>query len=499
VQALSHAPVISVILPTHDTQLYHLHRCIESVTNQLYPFWELCVCDDASTVARVPQYLQERAATEPRIRLSFSVKRGGISAASNRAVSSSTGEFLVLLDHDDELHPAALLEVARCLSVHPDADLLYSDEDKIDQVGVRSCPAFKPNFDQDMLCAFNYLGHLVCLRAALVKQVGGFRSDSDGAQDWDLLLRVTSATSPARIKHIAKPLYHWRMHEESTAFSLDAKPYAIRAWNVVLERHAESMKDCKVRDGLFLGSMRIMRQLPQDSRVSILYRASDGPHQRRALNRSRALPQARFFEVVLSSIYPADGLDGSALLTVDDLCSDVTIVVNTKIDSVNHHFVEELVAQALRVDCGVVGGTILGADGTILTAGLSHLSDGTWLNTFEGLALTEPGYMGQARVIRRVSSIGPQVFAFRTDRLLEVNGLAAVGEDSLGDLCVRLVRQAHATGHGVLHTPYAVATLRRAVKPYHPQQGAWAPPELAINPNLEAFPDVTSVLKAGIH
>ena len=175
-QALPQTPVLSVILPTYNTHLYHLHRCIESVIGQRYPYWELCISDDASSDSRVREYLEERAANEPRIRLSFSATQGGISAASNRSIAASTGEFVVLLDHDDELHPSALLEVVRCLNAHPATDLIYSDEDKIDQLGVRSWPAFKPEFDEDLLCAFNYLGHLVAMRTTLVRQVGGFRT-----------------------------------------------------------------------------------------------------------------------------------------------------------------------------------------------------------------------------------------------------------------------------------------------------------------------------------
>jgi hypothetical protein len=430
--------------------------------------------------------------------LSFSEKRSGISAASNRSIAESTGEFVTLLDHDDELHPSALLEVVRCLSACPAADVIYSDEDKIDQVGVRSHPAFKPKFDEDLLCGFNYLGHLLSMRTALVRRVGGFRSDSDGAQDWDLLLRVTSATRRDRIRHIPKPLYHWRMHEDSTAFSLDAKPYAEGAWNAVLERHLESAGSCSVRAGLFRGSMRIVRKLPDDTRVSILYRACDGPHQRRTLDRSRMPSPARFFEVVLSGVHPADQPEKGALMTVEDLQSDVTIVVSCGIDSVNDQFLEELAAQALREDCGLVGGTMLCAEGTVLTAGLACLSDGTHVNPFEGLAAQEPGYMGHARVVRSVSSIGPHVFAFRTSRLLDLNGLASVSEDSLGDLCGALVRSAHATGLKVLHTPYAIATLRSQVRTFHPQQSEAAPRDLMINRNLENFPSVSAILKAGI-
>jgi hypothetical protein len=202
--------------------------------------------------------------------------------------------------------------------------------------------------------------------------------------------------------------------------------------------------------------------------------------------------------VVLSAVHYADTPDTNALMTVEDLQSDVTIVVNCGLDSVNHQFLEELAAQAWREDCGVVGGTILCAEGTVLTAGLACLSDGTHVNPFEGLALHDPGYMGLARVVRGVSSIGPHVFAFRTLRLLDVNGLACLSEDRLSNVCGALVRSAHATGLKVLHTPYAIATLRSRVRVFHPRQREAAPRDLAINRNLENFSNVTAVLKAGI-
>ena len=490
-------PVVSVILPTFNTHLYHLHRCIDSVTSQHYPHWELCITDDKSSDDRVRKYLLQSAASEPRIRLAFAEQQGGISAASNRSVADCTGDFIVLLDHDDELHPSALLEVARCLNEYPETDLIYSDEDKIDQVGSRSSPAFKPDFDEDLLCGFDYLGHLIAIRTAVVRQVGGFRSEADGAQDWDLLLRVTSVISRDRVRHVPKPLYHWRMHADSTALSLDAKPYAVRAWNVVLAQHVEPAH-CRSGEGLFHGSMRVQRPVPDTTRVSVLTRVCDGPHQRRALNRSRFPCDVRFFEMAFSAVHPADSTASSALMTPEDLESDVTIVVNCGLDAVNHHFLDELTAQALRDDCGVVGGTIVSSGGTVVTAGLACLSDGTHINPFEGLTLHDPGYMGQAKVVRRVASIAPHVFAFRTSRLRDVNGLAALSEDSLGDLCANLVQSAHSAGLKVLHTPYAIATLRSSTAGYIPRQGDGVPRGLLVNPNLETFPNVTALLRAGI-
>ena len=306
----------------------------------------------------------------------------------------------------------------------------------------------------------------------------------------------TSATQRNRIWH-SQALYHWRMHEDSTASSLTAKPYAVRAWRGVLEDHLGS-ESCSVREGLFLGSMKITRALPMTTRVSILYRACDGLHQRRALVRSKAPRDARFFEVLLSLVHPADEPGSSALMTVEDLQSDVTIVVSSGIDCVNHHFLEELAVQAVRHDCGVVGGTILGADSVVLTAGLACLSDGTYVNPFEGLPLHAPGYMGQARVVRSVPSIAPHAFAFRTLRLLELNGLATISEDSLDEMCASLVRSAHAAGLKVLHTPYAVATLRNPKKAYYPRQDEQPPRNLMVNPNLEGFSSATALLKVGI-
>ncbi len=245
--------------------------------------------------------------------------------------------------------------------------------------------------------------------------------------------------------------------------------------------------------------MRIRRTLPDETSVSILYRACDGLFQRRALNRTRLPRSSRFFELLFSSIRPADAPESSALQSWRELQSDVTIVVGAALDGVSHHFLQELVTQALRDDCGIVGGMVVGADGRIVSAGLVALSDGTLLNPFEGLPSQEPGYMGQAKVVRAVAAIESQVYAFRTSRLAEVSGLALVTEDTLAELSAALGRSAHTAGLKVLYTPYAVATVRRAVAPvFRPRQRDDIPRHLTVNPNLESFPNVTAVYKAGL-
>lgn len=498
-RALERRPLFSIVLPTYDTRLYHLQRCIDSVTNQHYPDWELCITDDGSSQVAMREYLQARAARDPRVRVTFSAKNRGISHASNQSIGAARGDYIVLLDHDDEVHPHALTELAVCVNRHPDADLVYTDEDKIDQAGVRQQPAFKPDFDADLLRAFHYIGHLVAMRATLVRQVGGFRSDTDGAQDWDLILRVTSATDPARVHHVAKPLYHWRMHEESTALTLDAKPYAVRAWQRVLEHHLGPTPQGRVVQGLFLGSMRIVRPTPAETRIGVVYRARDGAHQSRALARCRIPAGTQFFESVLATVAPV-GAPRRVVATTGDLQSDVLIVVSCPLDSVNHGFLQELAAQAMRDECGLVGATVVGVDSHTVTAGLACASDGTWLNPFAGLASHEFGYMGQARVVRRVAAVGPQVFAVRTSLLAAAGGVARLAEDSLEHLCEALVRQAHQSGRAVLHTPYAIATMRRIGRAYSPPYQPMAvAPALRLNPNVEAFSSVEAVLRTGVH
>lgn len=484
--------LFSVVLPTYNTSLYHLHRCLESIRGQEYPHWELCIADDASSDMRVVAFLKEAAAADTRIRVGFGDARGGISVASNRAIAAATGDFVLLLDHDDECHPSALLEVARCLHAQPDTDLIYSDEDKIDQIGVRSSPAFKPEYDHDLLCGFDYMGHLVAMRTALVRRVGGFNPDTDGAQDWDLLLRIVAATDRRRIRHISKPLYHWRAHEDSTARSLDAKPYAVRAWNVVLTRHTASVPCVTVEEGMFRGSMRLRRAVPDGTRVAVLYRAADGSHQRGCLKRTRIPPGATFVGVSPDGVEIAD----SGVTGTTHLQSDVTVVINAAIESVNHFFLEELTAQAIRDDCAIVGGTILQPDGRVLTAGLASRHDGTWVNAYEGMGHEALGYMGLSKVVREVASIALYAFAFRTSRL-RMSGGARIRPDRLNDLCAALVTAGHREGLKVLHTPYAVVTLRQP-EAFIPGAVGGPPSSLMLNRNLEDFPALAGVLQTGI-
>src|SRR5205814_2018240 len=220
-RAFKYRPCVTIVTPVFDTPVAWLEDCVESVRNQVYEKWELILIDDNSTDADLLKFLPELAARDERIILTRSDRRGGISAASNRGLEMAKGEWIGLLDHDDLLEPDALFQHVKWLQDHRDADLIYSDEDKLTEDGL-DAPIFKPDWSPDYFLSCNYICHFTIVRADVLKQVGGFRPEFDGAQDYDLFLRIIERTS--RIDHVPRVLYHWRRSEASTADNIRRKP-----------------------------------------------------------------------------------------------------------------------------------------------------------------------------------------------------------------------------------------------------------------------------------
>lgn len=223
----NYQPLISIIMPVYNTPEKYLREAIQSVLNQVYSNWELCIADDASSQPHIKLVLEEYLKQDSRIKVVFRESNGHISNASNSALSIATGEFIALLDHDDILTPHALYEVASLLNSHPEADMIYSDEDFIDDDGQLSHPYFKPDWCPDTFLANMYICHLGVYRHSIVKEIGGFRVGFEGSQDYDLVLRFTEKTE--QIFHIADILYHWRTHAASTNINPSAKSYAFVA------------------------------------------------------------------------------------------------------------------------------------------------------------------------------------------------------------------------------------------------------------------------------
>jgi GT2 family glycosyltransferase len=233
----TYQPVISILTPTFNTDPAILRSCIQSVLAQVYPNWELCICDDGSSSDATRQVIAESARQDSRIKAQFLPENQGIAQATNTALRTAAGEFIALLDHDDELSPDALYENVLLLQDNRRADVIYSDEDKIDVEGHYCEPFFKPDWSPELLLSCMYTCHFSLYRRKLVDEIGGFRSGFEGAQDYDLILRVTTRTE--RIFHIPKVLYHWRKSPTSTAADAQAKSSSTKAGLRALREHIE--------------------------------------------------------------------------------------------------------------------------------------------------------------------------------------------------------------------------------------------------------------------
>lgn len=225
---LTYNPLISILVPIYNVEAKYLKECIDSVVDQYYQNWELCLADDKSTSEHIRPMLEEYAEKDSRINVIFRKENGHISAATNSALDVATGEFIALLDNDDFIKKEALLEIVTLLNKNPDADMIYTDEDKVDQTGKkRSGPFFKPNWSPDAFLGHMYLCHMGVYRKSIAQEIGGFRIGYEGAQDYDFVLRFTEKTN--KIYHVPKILYHWRMLPSSTASGAENKDYAYLA------------------------------------------------------------------------------------------------------------------------------------------------------------------------------------------------------------------------------------------------------------------------------
>lgn len=269
-KTLKHKPLISIITPTYNTPIRYLRECIESVINQSYPKWELCLADDCSTDPEVRKVIKEYASVDKRIKYTFRKTNGHISRASNSALKLAKGEWVGLLDHDDILWPNALYEVAKLINEKPDVDFIYSDEDKLSEDGITHCdPFFKPGWSPDLLLSFNYITHFAVISKNLLDSVGGFKLGFEGAQDYDLFLRATEKAG--KISNIQTVLYSWRKIKNSTASDYSAKPQAnsaaIRSLDETLQRRKIK---AEVLPGICVGTFRVKYQIIGKPLVSII-------------------------------------------------------------------------------------------------------------------------------------------------------------------------------------------------------------------------------------
>lgn len=283
VSSLAYRPKFSIIIPVYNVDEKWLTACIESVLGQIYPDWELCLADDHSTLPHIRPLLEAYSSRDKRIHIVFRDTNGHISEATNSALDLATGDFMCLMDNDDEISSNALYEFALLLNRDQSIDMIYSDEDKLDIEGNRYEPFFKPDWSPEALEGCMYTAHLACYRMILVREIGGFYTDFNGAQDYDFVLRFTERA--AKIAHIPKILYHWRAIPGSTAASMEAKDYVLdAALRALTERANRVAGGGEARLGLYSGSFDLRYNINGSPLVSIVIPSAGNMAQIRGKN-----------------------------------------------------------------------------------------------------------------------------------------------------------------------------------------------------------------------
>ena len=434
ITALDHRPLISIILPVYNIDERWLRRCIDSVLAQLYTNWELCVADDASPEAHIRAVLDEYAATDGRVHVVYRPENGHISAASNSALELATGEFVVLLDHDDEISEDALYWVVKELNDFPDTAVIYSDEDLIDDRGRRFSPKFKPDFSRDLFYSLNLLTHLSAFRTDLVREAGAFRIGFEGSQDYDLGLRVLEKIDETQIRHIPRVLYHWRVIRGSVAFSMDEKPYAHERARAAIRDH---FSRTRVSGEVFESFQSLHRvsyaRASHPTIAAVVTTAGRGPREAR-------LGLGENIEVIEAK---TENAGRAAMLNqaASRSNADVLVFVDGNLQFTNADSVHELAGFAMQTDVGAVGAKILSSDLFVEEAGVVLGRDLMPASAHRGFPRETPGNMFRNWQIGNYSAISISCLVIRKALFERAGGFDAehFPEDLFDiDLCLRL-------------------------------------------------------------
>lgn len=484
IQKLASTPLFSVVMPVYNVDECWLRRAIESVRRQLYPNWELCVADDHSTRPHIRAVLDEYVRLDPRVKITFREQNGHISAATNSALDLATGEFVALLDHDDEIPEHALYMLAEEINAHPQANVIYSDEDKIDERGERFSPFFKPDWNPDLFLSLNLLTHLLVYRTSVARLTGGFRVGYEGAQDYDLALRVTEAVPEATIRHIPHVLYHWRSIPGSMARGIE-KDYVLNAGKRALEDHFERQKIAATvtweHNCLFRTSYSRPDPAPL---VSLILTA--GVDQRLLARAIRRILDGTAYGAleILVVESPASGDDPAAQFESSELrglptdgrlrilrqagplsrASSVNLAARQArgevlgllglVEPVSGDWLSEMVSHACRPGIGAVGANLSGPGDRIKHAGIILGIGGVAGHAYRGLPNWRAGLTARASVTQNYSAVTGSCLVLRREVFDEVRSLDEVNLPSVFhdiDLCLRLGER----GYRVVWSPYA--------------------------------------------
>lgn len=458
-------PKISVIVPMYNTKEKYLKELINSLLEQTYSNWELCLADGSD---KEFEYVKVLVTQDKRIKYKFLNENKGISENSNQALKLATGDYIALLDHDDMLPPFSLYEIVKVINENREAELIYTDEDKLlEDKEKRIGPHFKPDYAPDTLMSYNYICHFSILKKSLMDKIEGFRKEFDGSQDYDLIFRATEYTD--KIVHIPKILYHWRMNERSVALSAKAKPYAYEAAKKVIQAHLERLQvKAKVEDAQVLGTYKIEYEVVGNPKISIIIPNKDhkcdlekciksilnkSTYQNYEIivveNNSQTEEIFEYYKEIEKNEkikilkYVEKGFNYSKInnFGVENATGEYIVLLNNDIEIITENWMERMLGNCQRKDVGIVGAKLIYANSKVQHAGIVlGLTGGVAGHVNWGLEAEEPGYMSRNVISQNFNAVTGAMLMISKKDYEEVNGLDEAFPVAYNDvdLCLKI-------------------------------------------------------------
>lgn len=504
----------SILMPVYNPKISHLTDAIESVLNQSYRNWELCIADDCSTNPNVKTLLEEYSKKYEQIKVVFREKNGHISEASNTALNMANGDFIGLLDQDDVLARHALFMALEYINEYPNAQLLFSDEDKIKSKNHRFDPYFKAGWNPDLFYGQNLISHLGIYRRLIVEKIGGFRKGFEGSQDFDLALRVIEKISRNDIIHIPHVLYHWRYHKNSTSSSIKSKSYAsdagIKSLSSHFERTGQAAKFSVNRRNYY----NIYWSKPSDYlKISIVLLNEDPIPPSKLIDDLILKCSHLEFEIIILNtkelnisehiskdarvnyinINDKNSLTTNINMAIRKTSGKILFIINTKI-SVANLPIDHTVAQLSRSEIGVLGFRLSDSYKRTRNAGFIITKKGI-SSLFDGSYLINSGYMGKATIAQNVSAIGIECMATKRSLFDRIGGFDESYEQRYFDFDFSLA--ARGLGLRIITLPYVHLSFKGSFESSEYEPGPdwhyflekWSGTinsEKLANPNLES-------------
>ena len=481
-EKFDYQPKISIVVPLYKTPEKYLLQLVESVKAQTYPNWELCLSDGSGENSPLTSFLKSLEAGDERIKVAYNEQALQISENTNAGIEIATGAYIAFADHDDELTPHALFECVKALNKDRKIRLIYSDEDKMSMDGHKFFqPHFKPDYNPDLLCTVNYICHLFVVQREILDQVGTFRKEFDGAQDYDFIFRCVEAVDPSEIYHVTKILYHWRCHEDSTAENPESKTYAFEAGKRAIEEHYHRTGiRAEVYQGEFLGlyRTRFLRDydplisiiIPNKDHIEDLKRCMDSIDQKSSYknyeyiiveNNSTDEKTFQYYKNLEEEnpkahvVYWDKEFNYSAINNYGATFAkgEYILLLNNDTEIINETCLEELLGYCMRSDVGAVGARMYYEDDTIQHAGVVIGFGGIAGHCFVLQPRGTTGYCHRIICAQDYSAVTAACMLVKKSAFDEVGGLTeelAVAFNDI-DFCMKL-REA---GYLIVYNPYA--------------------------------------------